>query len=140
MMEMTRVWERFYIGGHDDAQRLFNCNPKGITTVISLFEISVVRRNPEINYMHIPIADAAPIKVGQFDAIIDAVAENVRWGTVLLHCGSGMSRAPIMAAAWRALTPVAVRVIDERPPPCGTLPCTTISFAPDKDSARASDC
>ncbi len=100
MMEMTRVWERLFVGGHDDAQRLFNCNSNGITTVISVFEISVVRRNPEIKYLHIPIADAAPIDVGQFDEVMDAIAENIRWGTVLLHCGSGISRAPIMAAAW----------------------------------------
>jgi protein-tyrosine phosphatase len=100
MIEMTQVWERLFIGGHDDAQRLLESNPKGITTVISLFEISVVRRNFAVNYLHFPIADATPIIVGPFDAIIDALAENIRWGTVLLHCGSGMSRAPIMAAAW----------------------------------------
>jgi protein-tyrosine phosphatase len=100
MIEMTQVWERLFIGGHDDAQRLSQFNPKGITTVISLFEISVVRRNTEINYLHLPIDDAKSISVGQFDSIIDALFENIRWGTVLLHCGSGMSRAPIMAAAW----------------------------------------
>src|ERR1700681_1782004 len=100
MIEMTQVWERLFIGGHDDAQRLHESNPKGITTVISLFEISVVRRNFAINYLHTPIPDAKPIRVGQFDAIIEALTENIRWGTVLIHCGSGMSRAPIMAAAW----------------------------------------
>jgi len=100
MIEMTQVWERLFIGGHDDAQSLLESNPKGITTVISLFEIAVVRRKPGINYLHIPIADAKPMRVGQFDAVIEALAENIRWGTVLLHCGSGMSRAPIMAAAW----------------------------------------
>jgi protein-tyrosine phosphatase len=36
----------------------------------------------------------------RFDAIIDAVSENIRWGTVLLHCGSGLSWAPIVTAAW----------------------------------------
>ena len=100
MMEMTQVWERLFIGGHDDAQRLLKSNPKGITTVISLFEISVVRRNPEINYLHIPVADATPVEVGQFDSVMDALYENIRWGTVLIHCGSGVSQAPIMAAAW----------------------------------------
>jgi protein-tyrosine phosphatase len=50
--------------------------------------------------MHIPIADEGPIAIGPFDAIIDAIAENIRWGTVLLHCGSGVSRAPVLAAAW----------------------------------------
>jgi protein-tyrosine phosphatase len=36
----------------------------------------------------------------RFDTIIDAVSENIRWGTVLLHCGSGLSRAPIVTTAW----------------------------------------
>lgn len=40
--------------------------------------------------------------VRQFDAIMDAIDENIRWGTVLLHCASGMSRAPSLTAAWMA--------------------------------------
>jgi protein-tyrosine phosphatase len=43
------------------------------------------------------------MRVGQFDAVIEALTENIRWGTVLIHCGSGVSRAPIMAAAWMEL-------------------------------------
>jgi protein-tyrosine phosphatase len=97
---MTRVWERLYIGGRNNAERVYRLNPSGITTVISLCEDEVLRRNPSVNYVHVPIADATPVPVGQFDSIIDAVAENVRWGTVLLHCGSGVSRAPVMTAAW----------------------------------------
>ena len=68
MTEMTQVWERLFIGGHDDAQSLLDSNPKRITTVISLFETSVVRRNPDINYLHMPIDDVKPISVGQLDA------------------------------------------------------------------------
>jgi hypothetical protein len=51
-------------------------------------------------YLHIPIADVRRLGVGPFDAIIDAIAENIRWGKVLLHCESGASSAPVMAAAW----------------------------------------
>ena len=36
----------------------------------------------------------------QFDAIINALSENLRWGTVLLHCAQGCSRAPSLAAAY----------------------------------------
>jgi protein-tyrosine phosphatase len=60
----------------------------------------VIQHNPSISYVHIPIADVSKLGVGQFDAIIDSVGENIKWGTVLLHCGSGVSRAPILAAAW----------------------------------------
>jgi len=100
MIEMTRVWERLYVGGRLDAEHLFQSNPFGITTVVSLCEDEVIRRHSAINYVHVPVVDATRLGVGRFDAIIDAISENIRWGTVLLHCGSGASRAPILAAAW----------------------------------------
>jgi protein-tyrosine phosphatase len=31
---------------------------------------------------------------------MDALGENIRWGTVLLNCAAGLSRAPIITAAW----------------------------------------
>jgi protein-tyrosine phosphatase len=99
-MPITQVWERLFLGGRDDAEHLVRLNPFGITTVVSLCEEKVLRRNPSINYVHIPIADATPITVGKFDAVIDAIAEDIRWGTVLLHCGAGVSRSPIMTGAW----------------------------------------
>lgn len=100
MIEMTRVWERLYVGGRLDAEHLFKLNPFGIATVVSLCEDEIIRRHSGINYVHVPVVDATRIGVGQFDTIIDAIGENIRWGTVLLHCGSGASRAPILAAAW----------------------------------------
>lgn len=100
MIEITRIWERLYLGGRNDAEHLFRSNPFGVTTVVSLCEDQVLRRKPGVNYVAIPIVDAKRLGVGQFDAVIDAIGENIRWGTVLLHCGSGMSRAPILAAAW----------------------------------------
>jgi protein-tyrosine phosphatase len=100
MNEMTRVWERLYVGDRNDAERLGQSNPAGITSIVSLCEEKVPRRNFAINYVHLPIADAKPMRVGQFDAVIEALTENIRWGTVLIHCDSGVSRAPILAAAW----------------------------------------
>jgi protein-tyrosine phosphatase len=48
----------------------------------------------------IPIADAQPIPPAQFEEIIKTLAEEIRRGAVLLVCAAGMSRSPIMAAAW----------------------------------------
>ena len=100
MIPVTQVWERLFLGGRDDAEHLVRSNSFVVTTVVSLCEEKVLRRNPSVNYVHVPIADATPITVGQFDSVIDAVAENIRRGTVLLHCGAGVSRSPIMTAAW----------------------------------------
>jgi protein-tyrosine phosphatase len=65
-----------------------------------LSEIAVESKRPDINYLHLSIEDDEPVPVGQFDAVIDSIVENVRWGTVLLHCSQGISRAPSMAAAY----------------------------------------
>ncbi|HWA95082.1 MAG TPA: dual specificity protein phosphatase [Terracidiphilus sp.] len=97
---MTRVWERLWVGGLDDAEALAQDNPDGIATVISFCNCPVRVKRWDVNYLHLPFEDGLPIPVRKFDAIIDAMAENVRWGRVLVHCTQGMSRAPSMAAAW----------------------------------------
>jgi protein-tyrosine phosphatase len=97
---MTRIWERLFLGSLADAEELVDANPGGITTVISLSEIPVASRREGVNYLHIPIEDDEPVPVRQFDRILDSLTENIRWGSVLLHCGVGVSRAPSLAAAY----------------------------------------
>ena len=48
----------------------------------------------------ISLADAQPIPPAQFEEIMKALSEQISRGTVLLVCAAGMSRSPIMAAAW----------------------------------------
>ncbi len=97
---MTQVWERLYVGGLADAEELGDDNPCGINTVISLSEIPVEHKRKGVNYLHLPIADDEPVPARQFDRILDALSENLRWGVVLLHCSLGVSRAPSLAAAY----------------------------------------
>lgn len=96
---MTRLWERLFIGSLADAEELASGNPNGITTVISLSEMPGTQR-ASVNYLHLPIEDDKPVSVRQFDRILDVISENVRWGTLLLHCSQGVSRAPSMVAAY----------------------------------------
>lgn len=96
----TRVWERLWVGGLADAEELAGNSLHGITTVISLSDVPVETRRKDINYLHLPIEDDVPVPVRQFYCIMDAIRKNIRWGTVLLHCGVGLSRAPTMTAAW----------------------------------------
>jgi protein-tyrosine phosphatase len=100
---MTQIWERLFIGGLTDAERLKKGNPNGIDSVISLCEQCITPKRHGVNYVHIPIEDESPLPAGQFDRIMDSISENIRWGKVLLHCGVGISRAPSLAAAYMAV-------------------------------------
>jgi protein-tyrosine phosphatase len=97
---VTQVWERLFIGDLSDAERIAQSNPQHITTVVTLCEDAVTSRARRVNYLHFPVADSRAMPVARLDAILDAIGENIRWGRVLLHCGAGVSRAPIMTAAW----------------------------------------
>jgi protein-tyrosine phosphatase len=50
-----------------------------------LSEIPVERKRKGVNYLHLAIEDDESAPVHQFDAIMDAISENIRWGTVLLR-------------------------------------------------------
>jgi protein-tyrosine phosphatase len=100
IVPLTSVWERILLGSLRDANDLAKSNPHGITTVISLCSEPVRVKSPGINYLRFPLADNRAIPVGEFDQIIDAIGENVRWGRLLIHCNGGMVRSPILTAAW----------------------------------------
>ena len=100
MTEVTKIWWRLYLGSMSNAQRLAKANPHRLTHVVSLSENAPITTHPEITYVHLPVEDEIAIPPAQFNAIIDAISNNIRRGKLLVHCGSGISRAPIMAAAY----------------------------------------
>ena len=103
LLAITQVWERLFVGGLLDAERMGKENPFDISVVISLSETAPCNIRPNVTYIHLPIEDAQAISLDQFTAIIVAIAENIRRGKVLLHCGSGISRGPLMVAAYMHL-------------------------------------
>src|SRR5713101_58763 len=88
MVDVTKIWERLYLGSLLDAQRLAKSNPHAITSVVSLSEHAPINTLPEISYVHIPVEDEQPIPLAQFTAILEAISNNIRRGRVLVHCGS----------------------------------------------------
>jgi protein-tyrosine phosphatase len=97
---VTRIWERLYLGNLKDAQQLARSNPQRINTVISLCREQPVNKTAKITYIHIPIPDSRPISAQNFEDIMFAIAIGVRRGNLLVHCLAGMSRSPILIAAW----------------------------------------
>jgi len=97
---VTKIWDRLYLGSLKDAEQLARSNPQRITTVVSLCREQAVRRAPKIAYIHIPIPDSRPISAQKFEDIMFATAIGVRRGNLLVHCFAGMSRSPILIAAW----------------------------------------
>jgi protein-tyrosine phosphatase len=100
MSNSTRVWERLYLGSLVDAEKIARSNPFDITTVVSLCSQQVFTRGNGIHYIRIPVTDARPIAATKFDVIMACIGEEIQKGAVLLHCGAGVSRSPIFAAAW----------------------------------------
>jgi hypothetical protein len=100
MIGITQIWERLFLGSLYDAERLGKADPLGLTTVVSLSATGPCNIRPPITYIHLHVEDTQPILVRQFDAIMHAIAENTRRGKVLVQCGSGISRAPVMTAAY----------------------------------------
>jgi protein-tyrosine phosphatase len=100
MGDSTRVWERLYLGSLVDAEKIARSNPFEITTVVSLCTQQVFTRGAGIHYIRIPVADASPIAASKLTAIMACIGEGIHRGSVLLHCVSGVSRSPILAAAW----------------------------------------
>jgi protein-tyrosine phosphatase len=100
MIDATQIWERLFLGSLYDAERLGKANPHGIGAVVSLSATLPCNTSRDITYVHLHVEDTRAIPVHQFDAIMKAIAENIRRGKVLVHCGSGISRAPVMTAAW----------------------------------------
>jgi protein-tyrosine phosphatase len=97
---VTKIWERLFLGELKDAQQLARSNPQRINTVISLCREQAVNQAAKITYIHIPIPDSRPISAQKFEDIMFAIAIGVRRGKLLVHCRAGMSRSPILIAAW----------------------------------------
>jgi protein-tyrosine phosphatase len=100
LIGVTQIWERLFLGSLYDAERLCRANPHAIGAVLSLSATLPCNTRREINYIHLHVEDAHAIPVDQFTAVMSAIAENIRCGRLLIHCGSGISRAPVIVSAY----------------------------------------
>lgn len=97
---VTPVSARLFLGNLADAERLANCNPHQIQTVITLCEKPVKRRAAGVRYLQFPVRDAQPIPIALLNAILETIYQAVAEGATLVHCHFGLSRAPTLVAAF----------------------------------------
>jgi protein-tyrosine phosphatase len=97
---ITRIWHRLSVGSLEDARQLSSANPLGIQIVLSLCPEEVLPHGKGITFIRHPISDSTPISSKQFDQIMASIANSIRSGGVLLRCAAGLSRSPIICAAW----------------------------------------
>jgi predicted protein tyrosine phosphatase len=99
-MAMTKLLERLYLGSARDADRLAISNPKGINTVINVSMEKSEHKALGITYLHYPVRDGTSVEPAVFEKVMTAIARQTRSGKVLVHCIAGMSRSPVMVAAY----------------------------------------
>ena len=97
---ITKICEKVYLGSLKDAEALLASNALSIVSVLTLCPEAVSHRASGVEYVCAPFADCRPISAQEFDAVMAAITRGVRRGNLLIHCVGGMSRSPIMAAAW----------------------------------------
>jgi dual specificity protein phosphatase-like protein len=99
-MAMTQVFERLYIGDVSDADTLAVSNPFGFTAVVNVSTEPNQEKREGITYVHHPLDESEWILPRRFDLIMTATCKLVRGGTVLVHCGAGISRSPVVVALY----------------------------------------
>jgi protein-tyrosine phosphatase len=103
IMAMTKVFERLYVGDADDADRLAVTNPDGITAVVNLNTEPNQHWRDGITYVFFPVDEYERISSRRFEGLMLTIGQLIRAGTVLVHCGAGSSRSPVVVAVYMHL-------------------------------------
>jgi protein-tyrosine phosphatase len=100
---ITKIKENLYIGDALDAKLLQFQNPLNIKAMVN------VSYDPDepvdgVTDVHIPMMDNGKIPAKAFDVALAAIAEQLRFGPVLVHCALGASRSVVLVALHLVLT------------------------------------
>lgn len=101
---LSRVRPFLYIGGQHRSHGWQAMEAEGITSVLNLREVRYNDATKGIGgktHLHLPTRDNTPISFDNLNRAADFIAQEVQNnGKVFVHCGVGVGRAPIAAAAY----------------------------------------
>ena len=109
MRSVSQITPKLHVGGQYRRRGWGRLRARGITSVVNLrieFDDEARGIAPE-RYLYLPTVDDAPATLADLHEGVTFIREGTeREGGVYVHCGSGVGRAPTMAAAYLVSTGV----------------------------------
>lgn len=101
-LQISTVTERLFLSGAPDllTVRVMRC--------LRIFQVVNVAREvddapvlpPEVRGVHVPLDDGQPIPPERLTRLLNVLRGMERHGRVLVHCGLGVSRSPMVLACY----------------------------------------
>ena len=103
ILRASQITPQLHVGGQYRRRGWSRLQGRGITAVVNLrteFDDREASIAPP-RYLHVPAVDDHPPSLEQLRLGIGFITEEIgRGGAVYVHCGAGVGRAPLMAAAY----------------------------------------
>ncbi|MFX0061550.1 MAG: dual specificity protein phosphatase family protein [Candidatus Hermodarchaeota archaeon] len=94
MTEITQIHERLYISGQFSVEKMESTfRELQIVAIVNLLNDYSYEPPSGIVYLWSGFRDRSYIPHQQLEEILTFIAENIKKGAVLVHCGSGVSRS-----------------------------------------------
>lgn len=107
LRSVSEITPQLHMGGQHRQRGWDRLQARGITAVVNLraeFDDTAAEIAPH-RYLYLPTVDDTPPSLEDLRAGVEFIAGELdRGGAVYVHCGSGVGRAPTMAAAYLVST------------------------------------